>query len=559
MLKQRVIKMSLLSNLPIKLRLTILVGIMLLVALFIGLLGLGGMRNADHAIDEIYHQDMTHMHALSVVLESAEESRSQMLLSLQHDPTSPFASMHNHGVTLHLGTVEENIKTIDEHWGEFTASPLDAEEKRLAGIFEQELAKFEREAVDKIAEAIHAGHYHEANRLVIEVVNPALAELKRSIESLVEIQEQEAAMFFDQTDAAYHAMIAWVIIGLAVGTAISLVLAYFIIIGISRGVGRIEQTAIQLSEGDLGVRVDYQSQDELGRIADAFNRMADKFHGAINEVKDSVTQLASAAEETSTVTAQTTAGVNQQLTETSQVATAMNEMSATVQEVARNAVDAAAAAQEADQTFDEGKQVIDRVIQAIGDLSSEVEKAASVIQELELESKNIGSVLDVIKSIAEQTNLLALNAAIEAARAGEQGRGFAVVADEVRTLAGRTQESTQEIEEMISRLQSGTNNAVKVMASGKEMTQVGVEQAAAAGEALQTINAAVERISGMNTQIASAAEEQSSVTEEINRSIVSINEVAEQSAAGAEQTAAASHDLARLAEQLKGLVERFKV
>jgi methyl-accepting chemotaxis protein len=272
-----------------------------------------------------------------------------------------------------------------------------------------------------------------------------------------------------------------------------------------------------------------------------------------------VTQLASAAEETSAVTTQTNAGISQQLSETSQVATAMNEMSATVQDVARNAVEAATAAKDADVTFDEGKKVVDRVISAIGELAGEVESAANVIQQLEEESRNIGSVLDVIKSIAEQTNLLALNAAIEAARAGEQGRGFAVVADEVRTLAGRTQESTQEIEEMISRLQSGTDNAVKVMESGKEITQVGVDQAAAAGEALQTINAAVEQISGMNTQIASAAEEQSAVAEEINRSIVSINEVAEQSSIGAQQTAAASDDLAKLAEQLKALVERFKV
>jgi methyl-accepting chemotaxis protein len=203
--------------------------------------------------------------------------------------------------------------------------------------------------------------------------------------------------------------------------------------------------------------------------------------------------------------------------------------------------------------------VIDKVINAIGDLAKEVEKAAGVIQQLEGESKNIGSVLDVIKSIAEQTNLLALNAAIEAARAGEQGRGFAVVADEVRTLAGRTQESTSEIEEMITRLQSGANNAVKVMEEGKDMTQVGVEQAASAGEALQTINEAVTKISDMNTQIASAAEEQSAVTEEINRSIVNINQVAEQSATGAGHVASASDDLARLAEQLKGLVENFKV
>jgi methyl-accepting chemotaxis protein len=287
--------------------------------------------------------------------------------------------------------------------------------------------------------------------------------------------------------------------------------------------------------------------------------MADNFHTVVTSVKDAIARLASAAEETSVITTQTTGGIKQQQTETAQVATAINQMSATVQEVARNAVEAASAAQQADQTFNEGKLVIDRVIGAIGDLSNEVEKASGVIKQLETESNNIGSVLDVIKSIAEQTNLLALNAAIEAARAGEQGRGFAVVADEVRTLAGRTQSSTQEIEEMISKLQAGTSNAVKVMDQGMSMTRVGVDQAALAGEALQTINTAVEHISVMNSQIASAAEEQSSVTEEINRSIISINQVADQTSSGAQQTAAASDDLAKLTEQLKGLVDHFKV
>jgi methyl-accepting chemotaxis protein len=551
--------MSHLTNLPIKIRLSILVGVLLLVMLFIGLLGLNGMRNADHAIDALYHKDMAHMHGLATILEKAEDTRSQILLALQHDPDSPYASMHDHALSMHLERIDEDIKVIDERWAEYTAVPLGEEEKHLAAVFEEELHKFEQQGVEAIEENLHAGHYHEAELLILNVINPVMGEIKGTIEKLIGIQEHEAAVSFEETGAAYHSMITWVTASLSVGALISLALAYITITSIARGVSQIEQTTQRLADGDLGARVDYRSKDELGLITIAFNKMADKFHGAINEVKDSITQLAAAAEETSTVTSQTTAGINQQLSETSQVATAMNEMSATVQEVARNAVEAASAAQEADSTFHQGKQVIDKVINAIGELSSEVDEASHVIQQLEVESKNIGSVLDVIKSIAEQTNLLALNAAIEAARAGEQGRGFAVVADEVRTLAGRTQESTTEIEDMIGKLQAGTNNAVKVMASGKEMTQIGVDQAAAAGESLQTINTAVERISGMNTQIASAAEEQSSVTEEINRSIVSINEVAEQSATGAQHTAQASDDLARLAEQLKGLVERFKV
>jgi methyl-accepting chemotaxis protein len=517
------------------------------------------MQNADLAIDELYHTDMAHMTSLSAILEKLGDSRAQVLLSLQHDPASPFADMHNHPISVHIDNIHASIEMIDEKWEELMASHLDSKERQLAETFGVELRHFEKDGMEHIISLINANRFHDANELIIKVLNPALHNIQETTEELLEIQETKAAHAFEETNAAYHSMITLVISSIVVGALISLTLAYLTITEITRGVDKVETTARQLADGQLLARVDYQNKDEIGHIASAFNQMAERFHGAINQVKDSTVQLASAAEETSTVTSQTTAGINQQLTETSQVATAINEMNATVQEVARNAVDAASAAKEADSTFVEGREVIDNVIQGIGDLAKEVEEAATVIQELEQESRNIGSVLDVIKSIAEQTNLLALNAAIEAARAGEQGRGFAVVADEVRTLAGRTQDSTSEIEEMISKLQSGADNAVKVMATGKEMTQVGVEQAGTAGKAMQKINEAVARISEMNTQIASAAEEQSSVTEEINRSIISINQVAEQSAAGAQQTTTASNDLARLAEQLKGLVDRFRV
>ncbi len=551
--------MNLLSNLPIKIRLSVLVGFMAIVAVSIGLLGLSGMRHADKSIDEMFHGNLHHTEMLGVIAEHGQEMRTLLLLSLQHDPNSKFAKMHNHSVTVHLDLIREDMDKIDEAWKEYMTGPVPAELRSQVASFEKQKEVLFKQGYLPAIEKVQAGDYTAANVLLLKTINPAFGESQKAVDAMVAQEAAEADEAFQATDAEYHQMITIVIVALVAGISVSILFAYFIIAGISKGVTQVEIAANKLAEGDLSARVDYTAKDEIGHIARTVNRMAENFRNTVNEVKDAITRLAAAAEETSVVTAQTTAGINQQQTETSQVATAINEMSATVQEVARNAVEAAAAAQEADDTFENGKKVIDRVIASIGDLAGEVEKASNVIQQLELESKNIGSVLDVIKSIAEQTNLLALNAAIEAARAGEQGRGFAVVADEVRTLAGRTQESTQEIEEMIGKLQSGTNNAVKVMGQGKEMTQVGVEQAAAAGEALQTINAAVERISNMNTQIASAAEEQSTVTEEINRSIVSINGVAEQSAIGAQQTAAASDDLAKLAEQLKGLVDRFKV
>ena len=551
--------MSFLNNIPVKYRLTVLVGIAILTSVIIGLLGLNGMYKAKHAIDEMYNVDMMQINNLGEISGHLNSVRVQFLAALQHDPNSPTVSLHSHPLSVHLKAIEEDLEAIDEHWTSYTRGGASGDVKERAKEFGDGWQRLATQGIRPAIDHLKQGDFINTYHLLMDVITPAFIKSESGLDALSEAYRGEAKAFYAQTDADNRSMLTVVSVTLVIGALISATLAYLTISGIGLAVKRIEWASSRLSEGDLDARVDYRANDEMGQISNAINVMAESFRKTVDEVKEAVSRLAAAAEETSVVTSQTSAGIVQQQTETSQVATSINELSATVQEVARNAVQAAAAAQEADATFCEGKQVVGKVISAIGDLSTEVDQASDVIRDLENESERIGSVIDVIKGIAEQTNLLALNAAIEAARAGEQGRGFAVVADEVRTLAGRTQHSTQEIEEMINRLQGGAKRAVNAMVSGKQMTQVGVEQAAMAGEALKTINAAVERISSMNTQIASAAEEQSAVTEEINRSIANINEVAEQTAAGANQTAAASDDLARLADQLKGLVGHFKV
>jgi methyl-accepting chemotaxis protein len=317
--------------------------------------------------------------------------------------------------------------------------------------------------------------------------------------------------------------------------------------------------ADRIASGDLRQDLKVERRDELGQLQRSMQRMTVSLRELIGGIGDGVTQIASAAEELSAVTEQTSAGVNNQKVETDQVATAMNEMAATVQEVARNAEEASEAALVADQQAREGDRVVGEAIAQIERLAHEMNHSSEAMGQLKGESDKIGSVLDVIKSVAQQTNLLALNAAIEAARAGEAGRGFAVVADEVRSLAQRTQQSTEEIEALIASLQNGTQQVVSTMDASRNLTDSSVELTRRAGTSLDTITRTVSSIQAMNQQIAAAAEQQSAVAEEINRSVMNVRDVSDQTSAASEETAASSVELARLGTHLQGLVGKFQL
>lgn len=382
----------------------------------------------------------------------------------------------------------------------------------------------------------------------IDMMAQVEAELGQTVVSLANVARSDAQR------SLYVAIATVILMLIAV-----LWLASVIIRNIKIAVVDVNRTLISLSTRDLTARTRYTGRDEFGEISRNLDNMAIQIGEVIREIGSATAQVATAAEQSSAVALQTSNNVVQQRQGTDQVVTAISEMSATVKDVARSTTDAAEMSQRVNASTMQGKAEIENTISLIKGLEVQAEQTSRIIEELKGESYSISSVLDVIRGVAEQTNLLALNAAIEAARAGEQGRGFAVVADEVRNLAKKTQDSTVSIQKMIANLQSGSDRAATSMQETLGKAQEGASNVVRAGELLEEIAEGIATISDSNIQVASAAEQQSQVAEEIHRNVNDINTLVIQVSAGAEQTAVTSRELARLAEQQQGLVGRFKV
>ena len=385
-----------------------------------------------------------------------------------------------------------------------------------------------------------------------EQVNAVLTRLLEINNTMATATNQQAS---DQYDLAFELVVGLLILA----TALTLLFAWLLTRSITQPIAQALDAAEQIAEGNLTRPINVDGQDEAGRLLLAMSKMQEKLRDTLQRIAGSATQLASAAEELNAVTDESARGLTQQNNEIEQAATAVNEMTSAVEEVARNAVSTSEASKNATTSASDGRDLVQETVGAIERMSSDVQATATLIGNLAGESRDIGKVLDVIRGLADQTNLLALNAAIEAARAGEAGRGFAVVADEVRALAHRTQQSTSEIERMIGSIQAGTEQAVDSMRNSTERAESTLNIAKGAGMSLETINTAIVEINERNLVIASAAEEQAQVAREVDRNLVNIRDLSVQSATGASQTSAASNELSRLAVDLNGMVGRFRL
>ncbi|MDG9758457.1 methyl-accepting chemotaxis protein [Pseudomonas sediminis] len=527
--------------------------ILLLAALLVtmGALGVRGITQVAESSTTLTNR---HLPAISLLL-NADRDLYQAFVAerslLDEDSGSHAAQLR--------ASHTENLQQAYDRVHKFAAMQPGSEALALVADFDRGFERWKATSL-RVLELANSDP-NAASRLSFADSEAQFEEARTAIDKLGELEDNAANAVGTEAIARGESLAWQQGLIIAIGLLVCLVLVVGFPLLVTRPLHnllhRIEQIAD--GDGDLRVRLDVLSKDELGQLSHAFNRFLDKLQPLIKEVGRVTDEVADSAKSLADLAAANDRLISSEHAAVDQVSTAATEMSVAVHEVARNAQNAADAARNAEQQSREGAQVVGATIHSIRQLAQEVESASDTIQTLEQETANIGAVLAVIKGIAEQTNLLALNAAIEAARAGEQGRGFAVVADEVRALAARTQESTKDIQQMIERLQAGVQNAVKATHSGSARARQSVEQAAGVDQALSVTGDSVQRINDMAAQIATACEEQSSVTEEIARNISDIRDLSNEAAQTSEQSTRASQHLSELSHGLAQLVGRFRV
>jgi methyl-accepting chemotaxis protein len=454
-----------------------------------------------------------------------------------------------------IGVLVDKVRSAQ---ASYAALPAGGEELAQYKAFAATLDNY-MQAQNQMMELSRQDKVDEMRTLINTRIKDGTDQMGEQLNKLIAINATDAKTASSQAGKYYDSAITGIIIVAVVASLATVLLALLLTRSIVTPLNRAVLAAQTIADGNLSKTIEVDGNDEPARLLQALASMQTNLRKTIEQIAGSATQLGAAAEELSAVTEEASRGLQQQNNEIEQAATAVNEMTAAVEEVARNAVSTSEASSQSTQAAREGRDQVVKTVDAIQTMTHDVQNTAHMIEGLATQGRDIGKVLDVIRAIAEQTNLLALNAAIEAARAGEAGRGFAVVADEVRALAHRTAQSTQEIEKMVAGIQNGTGEAVSSMQQSNQRTQSTLEMARAAGVALEQITQSIHQINERNLVIASASEEQAQVSREVDRNLVNIRDLATQSAAGANQTSAATHELSRLAVDLNAMVARFVI
>jgi methyl-accepting chemotaxis protein len=456
------------------------------------------------------------------------------------------------------GRIAELIGKLQDAKKNYAALPAEGEELAVYRQFETTLATF-LDVQAQVLDLSRQEKTEDMRNLINTRMKDATDLMGVQLNQLIVINKKSASDAAVISKQQYDGANVGVISVSIIAALMTILLAWLLTKSIVNPLSRAVRVAEEIAGGDLTRPIEVDGRDEATQLFKALATMQQNLRKTLELISGSATQLASAAEELSAVTEESSRGLQQQNNEIEQAATAVNEMTAAVEEVARNAVSTSEASQQSNQTARQGRDRVVETVKSIQDMTQQIQATTGLVEGLAEQGRDIGKVLDVIRSIAEQTNLLALNAAIEAARAGEAGRGFAVVADEVRALAHRTAQSTTEIEQMVAGIQTRTGDAVQSMSRNTDSTRSTLSLASSAGDALELITEAISQINERNLVIASASEEQAQVSREVDRNLVNIRDLAAQTAAGANQTSAASHELSRLAVDLKAMVTRFKV
>ena len=454
-----------------------------------------------------------------------------------------------------IGVLVDNARKAQASYAALPAGPQEA---ALYKTFATTLDNY-LQAQNEMLELSRQNKLDEMRSLINSRIKEGTDQMGEQLNQLIAINAADARSASKAAGEHYSSAIAGIVAVAVLAALLTIVLALLLTRSIVTPLNKALNAAQVIAGGNLRQAIEVDGKDEPARLLQALAEMQASLRRTIEQIAGSATQLASASEELSAVTEEASRGLQQQNNEIEQAATAVNEMTAAVEEVARNAVSTSEASRKSTQAAREGRDRVVETVDAIQTMTHDVQSTSVMIEGLATQGRDIGKVLDVIRAIAEQTNLLALNAAIEAARAGEAGRGFAVVADEVRALAHRTAQSTQEIEKMVAGIQNGTGDAVESMQQSNQRTQSTLELARAAGVALEQIAESINQINERNLVIASASEEQAQVSREVDRNLVNIRDLSVQSSTGANQTSAASNELSRLAVDLNGMVARFRL